>query len=351
MNTYSCVIFFLFWMFLSIAPACEVVGVGAPIIDLLMPISEKEISIISGTKNGSLNVDWETFKAIRSLGEDGRLSLRPGGSTSNTIRVLAHLGKRCALVGKIGQDMMGKRFLDHLTPLGVEPRFFFSLAPTSQVICLITPDGERTMRAFAGASLELVGKDLSPDLFRGAKLVHIEGYALYNDHLVEHAMRLAKESGALVSFDMGCHEVATQFRDTVIDLLRKYVDIAFANEEETYNLTGCSTPEEGCKQLHEHVSVAVVLTGENGCCVGHGNQVFRCPTKPLCPVDCTGAGDFFAGGFLYGVLNGSSYEECAAIGNLLGGAVIEYIGAEIPEERWFSIQKEILDLSVTSECD
>jgi len=329
--------FFSFIAFTAFA-SYDVVGIGAPIIDFSIPLNEEELLKVSGKTGGSVVVDWETFKSIRDLGNDRPISINAGGSASNTIRALSNLGKKCAIIGKIGNDEMGKIYLEKISSLGIDLRFTTSNTPTGQVICLITPSGERTLRAFPGASTELRGDELSLDQFEEAKIVHIEGYTLYNDQLAENAMKLAKQKGCLVSFDLGSHEIAAKYREHIISLLKEYVDIAFANEDEIKNLTNCTQLEEGCYQLQQMVPIGIVLNGKNGCYVGHQNHIFHCPTFEAKAIDSTGAGDFFASGFLYGVLHNCPIRDCARLGNLLGSTVVEHVGATLPEEKWDQIR-------------
>ena len=263
-----------------------------------------------------------------------------GGSCANTIKGLASLGQRSALAGKMGRDPMGKLFLEKFEKYGVVPLIVYSDTPTAQVASLITPDHQRTFRCFPGAGNEFTEEDLIPELFQGVRLVHIEGYAFYNQSLAERSMQMAKEAGALVSLDLGSFELVKKFKGKLLELIPAYVDIIFANEDETRVLTGLG-PEEGCDLLRQMCQATVILIGKDGCWIGSPDEKCLCPAIAANVIDTTGAGDLFASGFLHGFLEGCTLKECGRYGNLTGGTVVQYKGAEIPDHKWTEL-KEIM---------
>lgn len=317
----------------------QILGVGAPIVDQILLVSEEYLKTIPGLKGGMEVVDYPTLtKIIRESGSTPVFI--PGGSGANVIRGLANLGRKCALVGKVGNDEIGKHLLHTIRDLGIQPLYIKTPTPTAQVVSLVTPDSQRTLRTYLGACQEMTGKDLDPTHFQDVALVHIEGYALLNEELVQRAMEYAKEAGAKISFDLASFEVAAKFRDTVVDLLWKYVDIVFANIDETKTLTDMG-PAKGCSMLKDLCDVAVVSMGKEGCWVGHGEHMLRCPAYPVEPIDTTGAGDFFASGFLHGYLEGKPLEVCAHYGALAGAAVVQVLGADLTPEMWIELRKKI----------
>lgn len=319
---------------------CDVLGIGAPCIDIMLLVEDEFLETIPGKKGGSLQIEWTTFSKILERSEVRHPLIITGGSCSNTIKGLASLGQRSALFGKIGRDKMGQHFLNNVVPIGVMPWLIASDTPTAQVACFVTPDRQRTFRCFPGAGNELTEEDLFPELFEGVKLVHVEAYAFYNGSLATRAMQLAKEAGAIVSLDLGCFELVEHFRHTILGLLPDYVDIIFANEDEIYALTGLG-PRAGCNKLKQMCPIAVVSVGENGCWVGSGEKIFHSPAFPIEVVDTAGAGDLFASGFLHGYLEGCSLKECARYGNLAGSAVVGTCGAEIPTTQWTKLKKRM----------
>lgn len=324
----------------NFASQYEILGIGAPIIDILLPVEEACLCHLNALKGGGTQVDWNCFENILKTANVENPQIATGGSCSNTIKGLASLQDNCAILGKIGEDDLGQIYLNNIKSIGVTPLFICSKTPTAQVAVLITPDFQRTFRCFPGAGNELVGDDLTPEMFEGVRHVHLEGYAFYNGDLVSRALKMAKEAGATVSIDLATCEVVGQFRDQMLDLIPKYVDIVFANEYEAKALTGLP-PEEACDQIRQMCPISVVLIGKNGCWVGSNEGKTHCPGIPVTVKDTTGAGDLFASGFIHGFLQGRSYETCAYFGNLLGSTVVTVMGAEIPQDMWPAIQEKM----------
>lgn len=319
----------------------HVLGVGAACMDLLICVNDDFLLHVPGEKGGSQSIEIEKLNQILSY-SPLTPNVATGGSCANTIKGLASLNEKCALLSHIGSDVLGEHFSHYMKKMGIVGLFSKSSGPTSRVLCLITPDGQRTMRFCAGCSEEMSDFFLHPDYFKGVKLVHLDAYTLRNGHLTRRAMQLAKEAHAKVSIDLSSFEIIREFHPLLLELIPQYADIVFANEDEIVTLTGQISPQEGCLKLQEMCSIAVVLMGKEGCLVGHQGQIMHSPAYPTQVVDSTGAGDFFASGFLYGCLHDYPLIKCARLGNLLGHAIVEVQGTELPAEKWQAIQMTFL---------
>ncbi len=314
----------------------DVLGIGGPILDLILSVPNEYLDFVPGAKGGMEPVDYPTLTRI--IEESGvKPLIVTGGSTRNTLRGLVRFGEKCALLGMIGEDAMGSTYRRLLEEQGIHPLLLASSTPSAQVLSIVTPDGERTMRTFQGASIEIRGEDLKPHFFEGVKLVHLEGYTLFNDNLTASAMEMAQDAGAKVSFDLASFEIVRKFRPQILSLLDNYVDIIFANETECLELTGHPSEEKACDFLAEICEIGVVLMGERGCWVRKGVKKVHCPAYPVRPRDTTGAGDLFASGFLHAYFQGLSLEACGHYGAIAGRAVVQVMGAEVPHEGWQEI--------------
>lgn len=319
---------------LKAEPPEKILGIGAATIDLLITVDDQFMNRHLAVKKGGSN----PFKpdAIEHILQQSHSfpKIVPGGSAANTVRALAKLGEKCAFYTHIGADNYGDQFSQNMHSHGIEQRF--KRAPhyfTSHVLCLITPDSQRT---FLGFDQEVTDCSPTKEDFKDIKWVHIEARQLKNGVCVEKILQLCKEGGAKISLDLSSFELVREFKETLLHLIPHYVEIVFCNEDEIRALTGLS-PEEGCLALQKLCPIVVVTRGPQGCLVGHQNTLLSIPTFPATPLDTTGAGDLFASGFLYGYLKGYSLFTCALIGNRLGSAVVEVIGAELPEEHWAMI--------------
>lgn len=310
----------------------EILAVGAPLMDHLLKVSESYLADIPGEKWGMETINYEEI--IHIIERSGSIPVQiAGGSAANVIKGLAGLGRRCAMVGKIGNDVIGEKVKNDLQDKGVLPILCYSSTPTGHVACLITPDGKRTCRTYAGASLEMKPENLDPAIFSGVKLVHVEGYTLLCPKLTQISFEMAKKNGSLISFDLASFEIVKAHRQLILKLLPQYVDVIFGNEQEAFALTS-KNPEESCKIMKTLCPIAVVMMGNEGCWAGNQYEQIKCPARSVIPIDTTGAGDLFASGFLHHHLAGKPLHECAQLGTRLAAEVIQVVGAEIPSETW-----------------
>ncbi len=319
---------------------CEVLGIGNPFLDYLIPVTDAYLNTIPGAKGGMEPVDYKTFRRI--IDENGgQVKIRAGGSSANTIKGLAELGHRCGFAGKAGRDEAGQMFVKKLEALDIIPYMSYSPSTaTGQLACLITPDGQRTFRNYLGATQEMRGEDLPPSMFDRVSFVHIEGYTLLNNSLTQRAVELAKASQTKVSFTLGSFEVASRFKNQILSLLAKHVDIVFANADETKALTHLP-PEQGIDVLKELCEIAIVTLGAEGCWVASKSKKIHCPAFSAIPLDTTGAGDLFAAGFLHGYLKDKDLAECARFGALAAAEVVQVFGAEISPTAWQKLRTVI----------
>ena len=318
----------------------QILGIGTPIVDYFIHVSDNYVASLSGLRGGSSPIDPQTFQKILN-DHPSPYKLIAGGSAANTIKGLSRLGHACALIGKIGQDEAAQQFIESIKSYGVTPNLSTSQLSTARVFCLLTPDGERTMRSLMGAGAEMSESDLTAEHFKVVNLVHIEGYLMNRQGVVEKAMRLAKEAGAKISFDLSSFEIVQNFKKQISDLLVNFVDIVFANEEEAQMLTGLP-PEKACTLIKDLSHIAIVKTGSQGCWAATKNQKAFHNAFKVNIVDTTGAGDLFASGFLHGFLTNKTLEESLCYGSFIASEVIQTVGAEIPEQNWPEIKKNLV---------
>jgi len=226
---------------------------------------------------------------------------------------------------------------------GVEPYLIRSDTETGRAITLITPDSERTFATFLGAAIELDQLhivELASRIFSDYDYLHIEGYLVQNHDLIRRAVELAKENGLLVSLDLASYNVVEANLDFLTEIVKKHVDILFANEEEAQVFTGYE-PGKALHHISQFCEVAVVKTGKSGSLVKSQEVVSEIGIIPVDPIDTTGAGDLYASGFLYGHSLGWPLQKCGEAGALLAGKIIEEIGAKMSDTVWKEIANTI----------
>lgn len=320
-----------------------IIGVGSPIVDSIAPVEESFLAQVGGDKGGMLLTDATTLvDLIGRIPEPPHAS--PGGSAGNTLFALARMGASSSFLGKIGNCERGQFYRDRFTQLGGDAqRFKVGSVPNGHCLSLVTPDGERTMRTDLGAAMTLHPDEISAKDFAGCAHAHIEGYLLFNTELMQRVIESAKEAGCTISLDLASFEVVEASRDALPGILKNYVDIVFANEEEAAAFTGMTDDYPAMAgQLATFCDVAAVKVGAKGSYVAAGETVQKVEPVPAPRVvDTTGAGDYWAAGFLYGLSRKQPLQECARIGSMLGSAVVQTQGAELSEEAWASILQSI----------
>jgi sugar/nucleoside kinase (ribokinase family) len=319
----------------------QIVGLGSALVDILIRESDDFIKDTGVAKGGMMLVDTTT---IDRLVENSSAvpAIVPGGSACNTATGVAQLGGEALFVGKRGRDPLGDLFESELKKKGVSPGLFLSSAPTGKVLSIITPDAQRTMLTFLGASEKTRPEDMTPDLFKRAGIVHIEGYLLFNPDLMVAALKAAKQAGAKISLDLASFTVVDAAGDLLKTIVADYVDILIANEDEGRAFAGNKGDEAVLETLAANVETAVLKLGPRGSLISSGGKCVRVlPVEGGGIVDTTGAGDLWASGFLFGMVSDYPLDVCGRIASACGYEVCRVIGASIPSDGWGRIRAMI----------
>ena len=323
----------------------KIIGMGNALVDVLVRIDDDSLLEKLHLPKGSMQlIQEDTLSEIRKYTSGMKIHRSTGGSAGNTVCALAALGANPGFIGKVGQDETGAFFGDTLRQRGVNALLATCDLPSGIASTFISTDGERTFGTYLGAAATLRAEDLSRKMFAGYNYLYIEGYLLQDHDLMLRAVQLAKEEGLQVGLDMASYNVVEAERDFFDQLIVKYVDIVFANESEALAYTG-KAPHEALEEIASKCSIAVVKTGKEGSLVKKGTEVIQLLSCPVDNVlDTTGAGDFYAAGFMYGLTCGYSLEKCVQISTILATAVIQEVGTTLPAKKWDEIKLNIESL-------
>lgn len=326
----------------------DLIGVGSPIVDSLARVDEAWLQTIGGEKGGMVLVDADAMASMLARLPHSPEEA-PGGSAGNTTFTAARLGLRTAFLGKLGDDVAGRFYAESFRRLGGDPaRFLQGPEANARCLSLITPDSARTMRTCLGAAASLAPDEVSAEAFQGCRHAHIEGYLLFNRDLMRSVLQAAREAGCTVSVDLGSFEVVRAAGEGLRPLLREYVDMLFANEDEASAMFPDLTDYGAmAREMTRLCRTAVIKLGPAGSIIagadGSVHRVEAVPARRL--VDTTGAGDAWAAGFLFGWLNELPASVCGQLGSILGSEVVQCLGSVIPEERWASTRLAIQRLA------
>ena len=309
----------------------DVIGIGNAIVDVLGHADDGFLREHELAKGSMTLIDAE--RADRLYGAIKPVTECSGGSAANTIAVLSSLGGNSAFVGKVRDDALGDVFRRDIESMGIA----FPVAPltegptTGRCVILVTPDAERTMNTYLGASAELSPEDIDTDQIAESQVTYLEGY-LWDPPKAKEAFikaaRAAHQAGRLVSLSLSDRFCVTRHRDEFLMLVRDHVDVLFANEDEVMTLYNAETFDEALQIVRGHCGIAALTRGARGSIVVSGNEVHVLDAPSLGGVvDTTGAGDAYAGGFLYGLTQGHTLANCGRIGGIAAAEVISHFGA------------------------
>ncbi|CAK0752195.1 adenosine kinase [Azospirillaceae bacterium] len=321
----------------------DVVGIGNAIVDVLAYADDDFLTNNSVEKGAMTLIDAERAEQLyQKMTPVAEIS---GGSVANSVVGVASLGGKAAYIGKVYNDSLGRVFQQDIRKAGVS----FSTTPaesglpTARCLILVSPDAQRSMNTFLGASVDLGVEDIDPELIASAKVTYLEGY-LWDPPRAKQAFLKATEAAhqahrkvALSLSDSFC---VNRHRDEFLNLAANHVDILFANEQEILALYQTDQFSEALAAVRAHCDIAVLTRGAEGSVIAAGNDVHVVPAEPISRViDTTGAGDLFAAGFLFGYTQGYPAGECARIGALAAAEIISHVGAR-PETSLAELLRE-----------
>lgn len=319
----------------------KVLGIGNALVDVLTKLENDTLLAELNLPKGSMQlVDDQTSANISEKSNHLEKEMASGGSAANTIHGLARLGMETSFIGTVGKDSTGQFFHDDLKSSNINPLLFVSETPSGIANAMISKDGERTFGTFLGAAIELAAEQLQDDQFSGHNLIHVEGYLVQNHTLLEEILKKAKAAGLTISLDLASYNVVEDNLEFLRKMVKEYVSIVFANEEEAKAFTG-KEPADALNELATMCDIAIVKIGKEGSMIKSADSVTTVGVIKVNALDTTGAGDLYASGFLFGHLNNMGFEKAGKIGALLAGKVIERYGAKISDNDWEYIREQI----------
>ena len=313
-------------------PSTDVIAIGNAIVDVMAPCDDALIERFGLVRGGMTLVDTaRAHELYEAMGPAREIS---GGSAANTLAGLAALGSRCAFIGQVADDQLGEVFAHDIRAGGIAFATPARAGDPSTARCLIfvTPDGQRTMNTYLGASQYLPAAALDEAAIRDAKILYLEGY-LWDPEEPRAAMRraiaAAKGAGRKVAFTLSdAFVIERHGADFRAMIETGEIDILFANHVELASLTGHDDFHAGIDALKDKVPLVVVTRSEHGAVAAWNGGLAEVAAEPIAHVvDTTGAGDLFAAGFLHGHVQGLPVEQCLRLGAICAAEIISHYGA------------------------
>ncbi len=324
------------------AESLDVIAVGNAIVDVIASVDEAFVAGLSATKGGMTLIDADEADAVYA--RMGPAKESSGGSAANTAAGVASFGGSAGFVGRVRDDQLGQIFrhdirsigVDYATPAAADGK------PTARSFIFVTPDAERTMMTFLGASTQISPEDVAPELIGRGAILYIEGY-LWDEPpakaAVLKAIEAARATGAKVAFSLSDSFCVGRHRTEFAQLIADHVDILFANEDEIVAQYEASSFDAAAAAVAGDVEIAALTRGAAGSVAVSGQERVESAAAPIDRVvDTTGAGDLYAAGFLYGLARKRALADCARLGGLAAGEVISHFGAR-PETSLAELAK------------
>lgn len=315
----------------------DVVGIGNAMVDVLSEATDAFLDS-NGIQKGIMQLT-DRDRGVELYSKIGPATEISGGSAANTIAAIAHLGGNTAYVGKVKDDQLGAIFAHDLRAQGAI--YETPLAPadheaeTGRCIVLVTPDGERSMNTYLGVTEFLAPSDIDPVQMEQASWIYLEGYRFDGPDSVEafdKAIQACKGSGGQVSLTLSDPFCVERHRDAFRALIQDHVSLLFCNRAEILSMYQTEDLSEALEQAADEVSIVACTDGSDGAHIMSGGSRIHVPAYPVDIVDATGAGDLFAGAFLWGLSRSVDLETCGKMGCLAASEVISHIGARPQED-------------------
>lgn len=316
----------------------EILCIGNALVDTFAFVSDEELAKTGVEKGGEASVSTRFFdNQIFSLSTEAKRLT--GGSAANTAKGLGQLGGSVSLLARTGDDEAGALVRLIMKENGVHLCSTQCPGTTSRVLCLITPDGQRSFLFCGGTAGKASPCELDEAEYKEACIVHHDGYILRNKPLLEASLALASKWHVRTSLDLGAFSLVREHRNYILEEILPHIDILIGNSDEMHALLGSDQEIENA--LVKRRSLSVFLKGPEGCRLYLNGRAFDVSTVPQKALDTTGAGDLFTSGFLYGLSKGWSLEDASLLGHRLAGTVILHVGAAIPSDAWGAIRHEL----------
>ncbi len=308
----------------------DVVGIGNAIVDVIVRADESFLKKYC-LKKGSMSLlnEKQADELYRSIGPGVESS---GGSAANTLSSIAQLGGKAGFIGRVRNDQLGEIFTHDISSVGA----IYNTPPatkgpsTARCIIFVTPDAQRTMCTYLGASVLLEPEDLDLSMVSESKVLYLEGY-LWDNPAAKSAFiaaaKASKESGGQVALSLSDAFCVDRHRKSFLELIENHIDILFANESEICSLHQLNSFEKAVEETKNKCKVAALTYGEKGSVIiSKDHELVINSYNFGDAIDTTGAGDLYAGGFLYGYTNGEDLLTCGKIGSICAGKIVTQFG-------------------------
>lgn len=321
----------------------HVYGIGNALVDIDFEVSQKTLERLNIDKGLMTLIDETTHHRLLEELDGIKHVKAGGGSAANTLFTLQQLGAKTFYSCKVGHDEAGDFFYRDLILHGIQTNLHEGLRTgvTGKCIVLVTPDADRTMNTYLGTTAEFSKAQLSEDALKNAEYLYIEGYLVASPSACEAAIvarEMADKYQVRTSISLSDPNMVSYFKDGLCTIIGRQVDILFCNEQEALLFTETQNIAEAKKALKKYARSFVITQGGQGATIFNGQDYSQIPAYPVAVVDTVGAGDVFAGAFLYGITHGRSYDEAGRYASYAASKVVSKFGPRLNQQEIADVQ-------------
>lgn len=325
----------------------HIYGIGAALVDTEIAVSDQDLIAMAVTKGVMTLVDENRQAELIDYLADHLVasSRASGGSGANTVIAASYFGCRSFYSCKVADDENGRFYLNDITAAGVD--YPEHLTPpegiTGKCLVMITPDAERSMNTYLGISATLSEAELHTPAIAAADYVYIEGYLVSSDTGRAAAIELrrrAQDQETLTALSLSDPAMVQFFRDGLLEMIGEGVDLLFCNREEAMGFTGTNDLESAAQSLQDYCKTFAITCGAEGALVFDGEHSYHIDAHPVKAIDSNGAGDMFAGAFIYAISHGHDYQTAGRFASLAAGMVVTQYGPRLRPEQHDQLKRE-----------
>ena len=323
----------------------DVTGIGNALVDIEFKVTDQFFQD-NGVEKGLMTlVDEERQNHLMRVIHHAEAKKQAGGSAANSIVAVSQFGGKSYYCFRVANDELGHFYLKDLNESGVDIALEedrLESGVTGKCLVMVTEDSERTMNTFLGITQNFSVRDIQDSAIKDSKYLFMEGYLVTSSNGKEammHAKRVAEESGTKVALTFSDPAMVKYFKSNFDDIIGASVDLLFANEEEAMLFTGKDNLVEAREEMKKVAKHFVITQGKNGAMIFDGDTFIDIEPYPTTAIDSNGAGDMFAGAFLFGITNGHSYASSGKLASMASSRIVSQFG---PRLKWHEA-KEILN--------
>ncbi|UCS94049.1 adenosine kinase [Echinicola marina] len=323
----------------------DVVGMGNALVDMEFKVSDQFLAE-NGVEKGFMTlVDEERQNELMGVINTAEAKKQCGGSAANSVIAVSQFGGNSYYNCRVANDNLGRFFVEDLKAAGVDHNLnvdHLEDGITGKCLVMVTDDAERTMNTFLGITQDFSIADINESIINDGEFLYIEGYLITSPNgkaAMKAAKKLAEQSGTKVALTFSDPAMVKYFKEGFVEVIGASVDLLFCNEEEAMLYTGKENLKDAREELKKVAKHFVITQGKNGAMIFDGDTFIDIEPYPTQAVDSNGAGDMFAGAFLYGITNGHSYASSGKLASLASSKIVSQFG---PRLEWHEA-KEILE--------